>query len=88
MIGDWLTTLCPNLVQSMATKKYYTASEGPITWDSTQVYRRGDWAGQFLEAFITDGQCRIGGEPTHDEHVPRWRDIKSLRNKAYFFSSF
>lgn len=72
----------------MATKRYFIGRQGPFTYDDESIYRTTDHAGDTKEAFTTEGQMRVGEEPTDPEHVPRYVDFLQLRNKAYFFSSF
>jgi len=60
----------------MAKKFFYAGSMGPYIYDDTDQYRSTSYVpGEYREAFITDGQVRIGEAPSHDEHVVRLQDL-------------
>ena len=63
----------------MAEKYFYAGSMGPFIYDDTDQYRSTSYVpGEYREAFITDGQIRIGEAPTHDEHVVRLQDVDGI----------
>ena len=76
----------------MAIKRYFIGRQGPFNYDDESTYRTTDHAGDTKEAFVTEGQMRVGEPATDPEHVVPLGDlvitIQKIRNKAYFFSSF
>lgn len=61
----------------MAERKVYIGSVGPFLYDDAELVDDpdGDWAGETQEAFITDGQGKVGTTPSEDHHIVRLEDL-------------
>lgn len=57
----------------MAIKKYYNGSVGPLLYDDTAALNDpdGDFSGETVQGFSTDGQLYIGEAATSDTNVVR-----------------
>ena len=72
----------------MAIKYVYHASLGPLIYDDTDALNDpfGLFAGYTREALVTDGQAVVQSEPTQDDHVARFGDLKGAEDLSFFLS--
>ena len=61
----------------MAERKFYIGSLGPFLYDDDAeiLDPDGDFAGSYHDAVVTNGQLRIGTNPSISTHVIRLSDL-------------
>jgi len=61
----------------MTKQRFMAGTLGPYVYDDEDQYSPSNdyFGGEFRESFITTGQGRVMGEPTHPEHVLRLKDL-------------
>jgi len=64
----------------MAEQRFVAGSMGPWLYNDADEYpsQYGSFEGETMESFITTGQGRVMGTPTHEEHVIRLKDFSSV----------
>ena len=66
----------------MTKQKYFMGSQGPFTYDDTDLLNDPDIGTVAKEALITQGQIRVLGSPISPYHVARKLDVDAVSMPA------